>query len=493
MKKNNLVKINFIVGLFSQIAILALGLIVPKLILNSYGSDTNGLTSTITQVFAYIALLQAGISASTRNVLYKPIQEDDREEISRWMTVSRKYYRRISYIYMVIIVLFSFGLPFLLKTNVSYWTVFFYVFFEGMVSVVELYFIGCWNCLLYSTGKTYVINTIAFGTKILCYCLKILLAVFCVNIAFIQVGYFLLSLIQLAIYAVYMKRTYSWVNYNQPCANEKLPDKNAYIVSEICSTIFSSTDMIVLSIFVSTSLSSVYAVYNMVFVALNSLVMAIFNALSYSLGQTYHKDIDEYRKLHDSFNSFFIGLMTVFMSVSVLLIGSFVNLYTKGVNDINYHYALLPICFCLIQLFSWGRFVSGFAIGVAGYQKKVVWVNVVEAAINITLSIGFVIGFGIVGVVLATVIALPLKLFYMNFFVERGLLKRRGTKFGLTFFLDLLIFLVCFFVSYFVEIPIDSYFAFIGFGFAFTALLGSIVFVVNFCVNKNMFYLLRRK
>ena len=45
-------------------------------------------------------------------------------------------------------------------------------------------------------------------------------------------------------------------------SKEKLKDSNAFIVTEIAWTIFSSTDMIVLSVFVSTKLSSVYSVYS---------------------------------------------------------------------------------------------------------------------------------------------------------------------------------------------------------------------------------------
>ena len=66
-------KRNAVTGLITQLIIIALGLIVPRIMITNYGSDTNGLTNTLTQIFSYIALLESGIGQSTRNALYKPI------------------------------------------------------------------------------------------------------------------------------------------------------------------------------------------------------------------------------------------------------------------------------------------------------------------------------------------------------------------------------------------------------------------------------------
>lgn len=52
---------------------------------------------------------------------------------------------------------------------------------------------------------------------------------------------------------------------------------------------FSSTDMIVLSTFISTQAASVYSVYNLVFSNLNLLLNTVYSSVSYILGQTYYK------------------------------------------------------------------------------------------------------------------------------------------------------------------------------------------------------------
>lgn len=44
----------FITGLISQVVILLLGIVIPKLLIVSYGSGVNGLLSSIKQIFVYL-------------------------------------------------------------------------------------------------------------------------------------------------------------------------------------------------------------------------------------------------------------------------------------------------------------------------------------------------------------------------------------------------------------------------------------------------------
>ena len=69
-KKSKLFK-NVITGFGGQLIAIILGLIVPRFFIMSYGSDVNGLLSTITQIFTYMALLEAGIGPIIKNALFK--------------------------------------------------------------------------------------------------------------------------------------------------------------------------------------------------------------------------------------------------------------------------------------------------------------------------------------------------------------------------------------------------------------------------------------
>lgn len=477
---------NLGMSMISQSVILVLGFVIPRIIMQSYGSDTNGLTSTITQIFTYMALLEAGISQATRNKLFKPIKEDNKEEISYWMSVSRRYFRRISAVYFAIVLVLAVLLPLVLNTSVGYWTIAFYIFFEGLTSVVSFYFINTWVSFLNSKGDTYVVNALTLLNKVLCYGVKIVLALFGFNIALIQVGYFLVSVLQVILYYMYMKKKYGWINYSLSVKNAVLPDRKSYIIIEIAWTIFSSTDMILLSIFVSTQLASVYSVYNLPIVALNGLLNAVYCALNYNLGISYHEDIEKYKKVHDMFNSIFIGAMTILMSVTYVLLIPFVKLYTKGVTDINYVYPMLPLLFCMVQLLSWNRFVSGNLFGVAGKIKSVEKISIIEALIKLILSIILIVSHGIVGALIATVVALPIKVIYCNYVADKVILKRPIVKTISILGVNWLLFAIVVVINPFLNLNIDSYLSFALYGGIVFVVISMISVLLNAIVNKDL-------
>lgn len=55
--------LNIAFSILLQIVTFFRGLILPHIIIPAYGSDINGLISSITQFLAYISLLEAGVGA----------------------------------------------------------------------------------------------------------------------------------------------------------------------------------------------------------------------------------------------------------------------------------------------------------------------------------------------------------------------------------------------------------------------------------------------
>ncbi len=484
---------NFIVSLLSQMIIVFLCIIIPRIIIIHYDSDTNGLLSTITQVFTYMALLESGISLATRNALFKPLKENNKEEISIVLSASRSYYRRIALIYFAFVIVLSFILPFVLNTSVDYWTIVIVVFFEGLTNVVSFYFLNHWACFLNSSGKSAVSYGINFLSSVLCYISKIVLAIFSVNIAFMQIVFFGISLMKLAIYYIYTKKKYGWLNC-QKKTNFKLPDRNSYVLGEISWTVFTSTDIVILSIFISTATSSVYMVYNMVFFSLSNILKNSYEAISYNIGKSYHEDKEKCKKIHDLFSMFFMSCITVLMCVSYFLIMPFIKMYTKDITDINYINENLPILFCIIQLLSWSRYVPETLLGVAGYAKQSSIASLLEAIINIILSVILVNFFGIIGVLIATIVALPIKVIYANWLVNHKIFKRLPLKICVILGVNYLLFGITVILKEFVfAIDINSIGQFILSGFILTFIYVIIALILNLIVNKDLIMHLFKK
>ena len=285
----------------------------------------------------------------------------------------------------------------------------------------------------------------------------------------------------------YVKKRYSWIKYDKVNSNEKLKDRNSYILTEIASTIFSSTDMILLSIFCSTSLASVYSIYNMIYSAITILINAGYQAIIYLLSQTYFEDKEKYKKMHDLFNSIFLTIATSLISTAYILTIPFVKLYTANINDINYIYNYFPILFSLIQLLSWSRYVSGNLSGISGYAKQTSYISIAEAILNLILSIILVNLFGITGVLIGTLASLPLKVIYLNYIADIKVMKRTPFHTIKIISANFFVFLVIVFInSFFLKICINNYLSFILYGFVLLLIIFLLTFTVNVFVNKDL-------
>lgn len=491
MRKNNLK--NIIYTFLGQIIVLGLALIVPRLVLTSYGSDTNGLISTVTQIMSYLALLEAGIGQATRNELYQYNHGDtyDKSNISLVMSVSRKSYRDITKVYAVLVILLSFILPVVINTDLNYLTVLLVVLIEGASGVVSFYFVQNWMNLLAVDGKQYINSNIDLIFKVLIYLVKIGIALSGISIVFMEIGFFIATVIKLLLYRLYINKYYKWIDYQKDTEGRKLKDRKAYIVSEVSWTVFSSTDLIVLSIFCSTKSSSVYSIYSMIFLTINKLLDAVYTSLKFNLGQSFHNNEEEYRKTHDLFNSGFIGIISALMIVAYYLCLPFVSLYTDGINDIDYIDNTLPMGFCLVVLFSWYRMIAEHLNGVAGYAKPLSKISLIEAATNLCLSILLVNKFGIKGVLYATVIALPIKIIYCNWLADKVILKRSIFNTVKILGINAILFFGLALVKDKMPLTINSYVDILKYAVIFTLISSAIFLTGNIIANRNVLTFLK--
>ncbi|WP_297959796.1 polysaccharide biosynthesis C-terminal domain-containing protein [uncultured Ruminococcus sp.] len=428
MNKRKAVIKNALFGFGGQFLVMLVGIIVPRMIMSGYGSEMNGLLATLGQIFVFIALLGAGVNQSSVNALYPPIKNSDHDAVSGIISVTQRYFNRVAAYYGICVLLFSAVGPFILKTSIDKTEVFLIILLEGAASVISLRFIESYNALLTADGRGYFISAVSLVNKLAVYLMKIVLSLMGVDILYLQAFGIVIALLRVVIYRQYMKKHYGWLIIKKADNAPPLRDRNSFLVTQIAWTVFSSTDMIILSVFLSAEFASVYNVYNMIFANLALLLNEVYANVSFLLGRTYNENIQEYEKYHDAYYSVFLGAMTIMMCVSTVMCLPFVRLYTRGINDINYIYPALPVLFSLVQLLSWSRYVPGNLTGLAGYAKKTSYISVMEAVINIIASLILVHFFGIYGVVAGTVIALPIKVVWCIYISDKKVIRRSYLK-----------------------------------------------------------------
>src|SRR5699024_5583613 len=85
------------------------GIILPRLILVQYGSEVNGLVSSIAQFLSVITFLDLGVGSVVQSALYRPLAKNDTQQISEVLKSARNYFRKIAYVlifYVILLVIF---------------------------------------------------------------------------------------------------------------------------------------------------------------------------------------------------------------------------------------------------------------------------------------------------------------------------------------------------------------------------------------------------
>lgn len=94
------------------------GFITPRFMLTAYGSEINGLISSILQFISYFNLVEAGLSSAAVYSLYKPIAEKDYNRINRIVVAAKHFYVKSGFIFVGLVVILAICYPFITDSTV---------------------------------------------------------------------------------------------------------------------------------------------------------------------------------------------------------------------------------------------------------------------------------------------------------------------------------------------------------------------------------------
>lgn len=395
-----------IFGVIQQILTLIFGLIVPRLFIQTFGSEMNGLLSSLGNIYSYLALVEAGIGTTAIQALYGPLGRDDKRSINQIMAATAHYYNRAGFIYLAGVLLIAIIYPLTVSTTIPNGTIFALTILSGAGGVINFWVQGKYMVLLQAEGKKYLMSIVTTVVHVVSNIIKITLLLLGYNVIAIHIGYFIISLLQMVFYYIYMRKGYSWLNLKAEPNFEALSQSKAVFVQQIMWMICSNTDILVLT-YVAKDLKavSVYAVYLMIYSAIEKLFTTLFGSFHYLLGQKYNTDKAGYMPLHRVYESLSMYGSFALYTTAFVLTTPFMRIYTSGVTDTQYVDPYLPFLFTIIHLLYCTREASSRVINFAGHFKQMQWRAVVESVINLTVSVVLVLKLGIYGVLIGTIIA----------------------------------------------------------------------------------------
>ena len=118
-KKDSRIKYNLLSGIFYQVILIGLSFLLPRLYLENFGSEVNGVLSTLKQIFMYMMLLEAGIGLATTQALYKPVAQQSHDDINSILAATHRHYMKTGVIYTGILLVLAVVYAYIIPTSIN--------------------------------------------------------------------------------------------------------------------------------------------------------------------------------------------------------------------------------------------------------------------------------------------------------------------------------------------------------------------------------------
>ena len=461
--KNGILSAAF--GIIQHLITLVFGLIVPRLFIRTFGSEMNGFLSSLAGLYSYLALLEAGVGTAAIQALYGPLGRRDLKGVNEIMSATAHYYNRAGFFYLLGTLAIAVIYPLTVTTSIPKLTIFAVSILSGIGGVINFWVQGKYMVLLQAEGKKYLMSIVTMVIYVTSNLMKVLLLKLGFDVITIHVGFCVITLCKMLFYLIYIKKNYKWLNLHEKENRMALSQSGAVLVQEIARMICHHTDVLVLTYVAKDLVSvSVYSVYLMIYSTVELLFSTIFGSFYYLLGQTYNNDRQHYMSMHEKYEAISMTGSFALYSVAFVLTAPFIRIYTAGITDAKYVDPYLPLLFTAMKLLDSSREASSRVINFAGHFKQMRWRAILEAAINLMVSVVLVYFMGIYGVLLGTIAAFLWRANDIILYANKVILNRSAWKTYRRWIINLLWFAAIYAVQRWIRLPITGFLSFFAWG-----------------------------
>lgn len=453
-------KYNTLAALLNQVVNLCCSFVLPRLILLQYGSATNGLVTSITQFLGFISLMEFGVGAVIQSSLYKPLSENDKDTISMVVKAANLFFRniaRVLVVYTVFLMLFFCSFANVKKSP---------VYVALMILVLSIntfaqYYFGITNQLLLNADQKSYIQLLLNGLAVF---LNTLICVLLIKIGASILIVKLFSAIVLLIrpigMSIYVNKHYAIDRKIQVTGNP-IEQKWNGLYHHIASFVLQHTDVAVLTVFSSLESVSIYGVYQLVTNGLNQVVTILTTGHQAFFGALYARNDYRLKTEFEAFEWKLHNAITMVFTVAGVLISGFVVIYTNGAADAQYAQPLFGSLLVFAQGACCLRMPYNIMVKAAGHYKQTQNSALIEALLNIGISIVLVRTFGLVGVAIGTLIAMLYRTIYLAAYIGKYIVRRGIQVFIKQCTVDALIVVLTISVRYMLPLNMNNYLDFL--------------------------------
>ncbi|MBQ4516026.1 MAG: hypothetical protein II978_04455 [Clostridia bacterium] len=485
--KDSRIKHNLISSLVYQVVLISLSFLLPRLYLENFGSEVNGVLSTIKQIFTYMCLLEAGVGLATTQALYKRIGEKDYKSASSVLSATNAYYIKTGIVYLVIVLIIAAVYAYAIPTSIDSNILFFIVILNAVPALFSYFVQAKYRILMEVDGRKYVINNSETILQLASNAGKILVLLLTDSLILIQLVYCIIALVQLSFLYFYAKRRYRWLDLKAKPDFEAISQKNSVLVHQLSGMVFNNTDVILISVLCDFKAVSIYAIYNIFFSQVQNFITSVVSSFTFALGQMFNTDREKFDKLFNAYETFYIMVTFIIYTLMAVFLLPLIQIYTSGINDAEYTNTFLLLLFVIMNLLANGKLPVNGIIEYSGSFEKTRLHAVWEMVINITVSVVAIIYFGICGAILGTIAALIYRCIVTIHYSNKKVLERSTFSTYKVWIINGAVFLLVMAVFFVDAFSNMSFLKLLLNGIIHSIWIVGLYIIANFAFNKSAF------
>ena len=382
-----------------------LALVSRTIFIYSLGTIYNGINGLYSNVLGMLSLAELGVGAAISFTLYKPLAEKDIKKIQAIMNFYRIAYRLIVGIILAIgIALVPFLKHIIKGANGVDHLILYYLIY--LFNTVSSYLLIYKSTLVEADQKSYLITNINTITKVLISVSQIIVLLLFRNFLI----YLVMGLVVQLFGNIYINY---FCNKEYPYLKEKNEEKlstderniiltkiRALMAHKIGDKAVNQTDNIIISYFINVTTVGLVTNYTMIINLINTFIIAFFNSATAAIGNIIATEENE-KKIVVVRRYDFLGYVFYGWSFLCLyfMLTPFISFWIGKDKLIN-----KEICFMLCANY----FLTGIRVpfsnvkGAAGMYEQDKMVPLLQAAVNLLISIYCAKYYGLIGIYIGT-------------------------------------------------------------------------------------------
>jgi hypothetical protein len=481
--------INLLSSVFLQMVSIVVGLIIPKLIIATYGSTFNGLISSTNQIVGYFGIIEGGVAAAAGASLYKPFAEKDYTKINNIMTAVKNFYQKTGIIIGFIVTLLCIIYPLSIKNQINFSKASFVMIMLSLISVLGYLVFNKYNMILVTDQKHYItLISSAIVNLLICF-LQMVLMLNKINVIFVCLVVPACSIIRLFIIRGYIRKNYSFINYHGEPEYQGISQKwNALSmnISQLCKV---AIPIVVLSLMYDLKVVSVYTVYSLLFHVGSSMLEISGNSITAIFGNVVAKENqDIIKRSYDISETLTVMVIAILSGCFFCLTEPFIHVYVGNVNDINYSAPLLTISFIINEAIINLRFSPKISIKAVGKLREARNSGLAEIVMCSILTPLCCLLYGYQGVLFGSILSGFIQTVYLTKVSYSKILREPVRDLYKKIIVNTMAFILGIItIRQFISYQVSSYFDWFLFAVITGIIIGLFVFVSNFIfLKKNL-------